>query len=132
MAPDIKATLARAAAIPQALADEARGILDKNPAAWSASLLYETATQKKIKDTERRVSEFRAITDDNELWDACERIVAAVSAEDSNYTYALVRTDATHLRYSPGGFFKIHQTFFHFFESKRALPSREPIARFVR
>ncbi len=86
MAPDIKATLARAAAIPQALADEARGILDKNPAAWSPSLLYATATQKKIKDTERRVSEFRAITDDNELWDACERIVAAVSAEDSNYT----------------------------------------------
>ena len=55
MAPDIKATLARAAAIPQALADEARALLDKNPQAWSQSLLYETATQKKIKDTERRV-----------------------------------------------------------------------------
>ena len=59
MAPDIKATLARAAAIPQALVDEARALLDKNPQAWSQSLLYATATQKKIKDTERRVSEFR-------------------------------------------------------------------------
>ena len=111
MAPDIKATLARAAVIPRALAEEARALLDKNPQAFSPSLLYETATKKKIKDTERRLSEFRAITNDDELWDACERIVATVSAEDSNYTYALVRNDATHLRYKPGGFFKVHQDF---------------------
>ena len=57
------------------------------------------------------MSEFRAITNDDELWDACERIVATVSAEDANYTYALVRNDATHLRYKPGGFFKVHQDF---------------------
>ena len=111
MAPDIKATLARAAVIPRALAEEARALLDKNPQAWSPSLLYNTATGKKIKDAARRLSEFRAITNDDELWDACERIVATVSAEDSNYTYALVRNDATHLRYTPGGFFKVHQDF---------------------
>ena len=104
-------TLARKATIPINLAEEARSLLDKNPREWAPSLLYKTATGEKIKDTERRVSEFRAITDDSELWDACERIVAAVSAEDSNYTYALVRNDATHLRYEEGGFFKTHQDF---------------------
>ena len=137
MAPDIKATLARAAVIPRALAEEARALLDKNPQAFSPSLLYETATKKKIKDTERRLSEFRAITNDDELWDACERIVAAVSAEDSNYTYALVRNDATHLRYEEGGFFKTHQDFLSLMRSSgRSRPnasncrsSRRPSAR---
>ncbi len=51
-------TLARKPTIPIDLAEEARSLLDKNPQAWSQSLLYEAATQKKIKDTERRVSEF--------------------------------------------------------------------------
>ena len=71
-------TLAREATIPIELAEEARSLLDKNPREWAPSLLYETATGEKIKDTERRVSEFRAITDDSELWDACERIVKSL------------------------------------------------------
>ena len=54
-------TLAREATIPIELAEEARSLLDKNPREWAPSLLYETATGEKIKDTERRVSEFRAI-----------------------------------------------------------------------
>ena len=58
-------TLAREATIPIELAEEARSLLDKNPREWAPSLLYETATGEKIKDTERRVSEFRAITDDS-------------------------------------------------------------------
>ena len=61
-------TLAREATIPIELAEEARSLLDKNPREWAPSLLYKTATGEKIKDTERRVSEFRAITDDSELW----------------------------------------------------------------
>ena len=60
-------TLAREATIPIDLAEEVRSLLDKNPREWAPSLLYETATGEKIKDTERRVSEFRAITDDSEL-----------------------------------------------------------------
>ncbi len=60
-------TLAREATIPIELAEEARSLLDKNPREWAPSLLYKTATGEKIKDTERRVSEFRAITDDSEL-----------------------------------------------------------------
>lgn len=58
-------TLAREATIPIELAEEARSLLDKNPREWAPSLLYKTATGEKIKDTERRVSEFRAITDDS-------------------------------------------------------------------
>ncbi len=54
-------TLAREATIPIELAEEARSLLDKNPREWAPSLLYETATGEKIKDTERRVSEYRAI-----------------------------------------------------------------------
>ena len=52
-------TLAREATIPIELAEEARSLLDKNPREWAPSLLYKTATGEKIKDTERRVSEFR-------------------------------------------------------------------------
>ena len=54
-------TLAREATIQIELAEEARSLLDKNPREWAPSLLYKTATGEKIKDTERRVSEFRAI-----------------------------------------------------------------------
>ena len=68
-------TLARKPTIPIDLAKEVRFLLEKNPREWAPSLLYKTETGEKIKDTERRVSEFRAITDDSELWDACERIV---------------------------------------------------------
>ena len=52
-------TLARRPTIPIELAEEARSLLDKNPREWAPSLLYKTATGEKIKDTERRVSEFR-------------------------------------------------------------------------
>ena len=55
-------TLARRPTIPIELAEEARSLLDKNPREWAPSLLYKTATGEKIKDTARRVSEFRAIT----------------------------------------------------------------------
>ena len=58
----------------------------------------ETATKLKIADDSRRLSEFRALKDDA-LWGVCEKIVSRLSAEDASYDYALVRNDATHLRY---------------------------------
>ena len=73
-------TLAREATIPIELAEEARSLLDKNPREWAPSLLYKTATGEKIKDTERRVSEFRAITKRFEL----PQQSAAVSAHFCN------------------------------------------------
>ena len=98
--------LARSAVIPRELVEEAREALDANSAEWAPSLLYETATKQKVSDATRRVSEFRAIATDEALWDVCERIVKRVSAEDATYSFALVRNDATHLRYREGGFFK--------------------------
>ena len=56
----VSTTLARKPTIPIELTKEVRSLLDKNPQAFSQSLLYKTSTGEKIKDTERRVSEFRA------------------------------------------------------------------------
>ena len=107
----MRTLLARSVVIPAALVDEARAALDANTSEWAPSLLYETATATKISDETRRVSEFRAIADDGKLWAACEKIVSRLSAEDQTYAFALVRNDATHLRYRAGGFFKTHQDY---------------------
>lgn len=74
------------------------------------SELYEVASATKIHDPERRVSEFRLLRDPR-LFDACDKLVEVLTEKDEYNSYVLIRNDATHIRYGPGGFFKGHKDF---------------------
>jgi len=74
---------------------------------FQTSHLYDAVENKKLVDTERRLSEFRSITDER-LFDLAEDIVKQLSAQDESADFTLVRNDLTHIRYHTGGFFKKH------------------------
>jgi len=77
---------------------------------FQTSHLYDAVENKKLVDTERRLSEFRSITDER-LFDLAEDIVKQLSAQDESADFTLVRNDLTHIRYHTGGFFKKHEDY---------------------
>lgn len=77
---------------------------------FDPSDLYEVATELKVHDPERRLSEFRRLSDPL-LLDACEALVREMSDADEVNTFILLRNDATHIRYGVGGFFSQHRDY---------------------
>ena len=77
---------------------------------FEQSLLYSSATDTKFVDESLRSSSFRAIVDPA-LFTITEELLALVSAADESYEFTLRRNDATHIRYTKGGFFKRHQDY---------------------
>jgi hypothetical protein len=73
-------------------------------------MLFETATQNKLVDTDRRVSIFRAIKDER-LFALSDQLVAHLSSLDPNRDFTLVRSDCTHIKYATGGFFETHEDY---------------------
>ena len=87
--------------------------ITEEEAPFEPSLIYVTKTKEKYEDATKRSSFFRELKDD-EIWKLCENVVRHISESDAKMDYALVRNDATHLKYQPGGFFKTHQDYLSF------------------
>ena len=64
----------------------------------SRSQLYSSATDTKHVDESVRLSEYRAIVDE-ELFDVAARVVATATAADPLFAFSLRRNDVTHIRY---------------------------------
>jgi hypothetical protein len=90
-------------------------LLSAAPApAWQASLLYESKTDTKLLDPERRSSQFREFRGKAAapLFDHVELLVLPLcNAASPAHRFSLVRSDASHIRYSEGGFFKRHKDY---------------------
>ena len=87
--------------------------ITEEEAPFEPSLIYVTKTKEKYEDATKRSSFFRELKDDG-IWKLCENVVRHISESDAKMDYALVRNDATHLKYQPGGFFKTHQDYLSF------------------
>lgn len=83
--------------------------LNKNDKAFSDSLVYETSSQKKLLKKEKRNSKFR-IFEDKDLFDLCYELVEHIN-NISNNKYILYKNDITHIKYSDGGYFKVHEDY---------------------
>ena len=77
---------------------------------FEQSLLYSSATDTKFVDESLRSSSFRAIVDPA-LFAITEELLALISTADEAYEFTIRRNDATHIRYTKGGFFKRHQDY---------------------
>jgi hypothetical protein len=93
--------------------EELTAYLRECKAPFEASAVYEVATEAKRVDPDLRTSEFRAMRDPG-LFDIAARLVERISAADDMVSFSLVRSDVTHLKYSPGGFFRAHKDFLSF------------------
>jgi len=80
-------------------------------APFSKSMLYETLTETKVLDPDKRNSLFRELRgeDAQPLFNHIETHVLANIP--GNTRFSLVRNDATHIKYEEGGFFKSHKDY---------------------
>ena len=90
--------------------DPIKNYLENCEQKFLSSMLYNSVEEKKFEDTSQRLSEYRAIVDD-QLFQLCEDLVGKISDSDENMSYSLVRNDCTHIKYSTGGFFKTHEDY---------------------
>lgn len=77
---------------------------------FQPSELYLPTKGCKYYDEGSRVSVFRRLRS-KEIFEACGALIDAISADDAACALTLLRNDATHLRYEPGGFFKVRADF---------------------
>lgn len=77
---------------------------------FQPSAIYQVASSENIIDPGRRVSVFRELNHPKVLEFASE-LVAKVSESDPVNTFALAKTQMTHVVYEEGGFFRPHQDF---------------------
>jgi hypothetical protein len=69
------------------------------PQPFERSQLYSTVTESKFIDESLRCSEFRAIKQHSALFDACDKLLAEVTAGDPLNDFYLLRSDVTHIVY---------------------------------
>jgi len=79
--------------------DGIAALLADCPQPFERSQLYSTVTESKFIDESLRCSEFRAIKQHPALFDACDKLLAEVTAGDPLNDFYLLRSDVTHIVY---------------------------------
>jgi hypothetical protein len=78
---------------------------------FQKSNVYVVATEEKLVDENVRRSQFRSITNDQELFNECEKLLEQHFGDDETYSYSLVRNDAMHIKYEKGDYFRAHSDY---------------------
>lgn len=81
-----------------------------NPAPMQDSQLYSSLEKEKFIDLDKRLSQFKAITDPA-LFQLGDKLIKKLSTMDDEYNYTLVPNDITYIKYEKGGFFKAHEDY---------------------
>ena len=88
--------------------------------------LYDVLKEEKLIDKDLRVSKYRALRDAG-LFSLCEKIVDDLSKADPLNSFTLLKNDATHILYTPGGFFLPHQDYLSLTSIFRVYVNNQPL-----